>query len=170
LSIPTLNQIFVWSAVIFAALSALAGAGAIFTQNILDDRRTVEISAIKARRLLEDQKLAIITRLESTRGRVGFYSRLMDSEGFDFAEQIAAVFRDAGWTVVPTLKTSLNDLPGYVSLAIVGEAGELEQNANLIADALRAGELDVRNEPMREESLGGPREPNTVYVIVGRKR
>ena len=96
-------------------------------------------------------------------------SRLMDGESADFADDLAAVFREAGWTVVPTLRTSTNDFPGYVVLFGVGDAAGLEESARFVRTKLNQAGIDCRFEPIREESIGSLREDNTVYITVGRK-
>lgn len=128
------------------------------------------VEAVQPRRLSDEQRASLV-RFLSTRekGWIGFCSRLMDGESADFALQLSESFEEAGWQIRPQVKTSLNDFPGYVSLFRVGPDPALDAHASTVAAALVSAGVDCRVEAIEQSSIGGQIEPNSVYVVVGRR-
>jgi hypothetical protein len=74
---------------------------------------------------------------------------------------------EAGWPLAPTINTSPNDVAGYVSMFVTGD--NLEPRVEFICQALNSVGVECRREAIAENSIGGNRELNTVYIVVGRK-
>jgi hypothetical protein len=128
-----------------------------------------QLTGLRPRSLSEDQRRKLLSHLAAHReGSAGFCSRLMDGESSDFAEALASTFREAGWTVVPHLKTSLNDFPGYLSVFVTEEG--LDSRASIVQSALNSVGIECRREPIAESSIGGQKEPGSIYVVVGRQK
>jgi hypothetical protein len=92
---------------------------------------------------------------------------MLDGEAADYGDAIAAVFRDAGWEIVPPNRLLLLDLPGYVTLA--GTDLSLTALGDIVAAALNAAGIACRPEHVPEGQIGGPLQPNALYILVGRK-
>jgi hypothetical protein len=167
-TVETLNQIFRLSAVILPFFLAFVGFGALITGNIINARKDAEIQLLKPRSISEKQKTDLLQGLRNTRGRIGVISRLMDGESADYADQIAAVFAAAQWTIAPPVRSSTNDLPGFVTLT--------DTNANLVdlgiavATALNAASIDCRPVQLPTHTIGGGLQPDTLYIVVGRQK
>jgi hypothetical protein len=89
---------------------------------------------------------------------------LMDGEA---RESLGEAFRAAGWEVGPINAQSLNTFAGYMVLGAAD--ARMGPSLDMVAAALRSIGIDVRNEPIREGSLGGQFLPDTGYIIIGRK-
>lgn len=126
-----------------------------------------QINTLQPRHLSEAQEKQLTATLATTKGKVGFMSLLLDGESADFADDLATVFRDAGWDVVPTVRTSLNNFSGFVTIGVTGEG--LDEIADFVCKALNLAGITCKYENIQPNSIGGELEPNTVYVIVGRK-
>ena len=161
-------QILSWSVVLLTILAAFASGGAIITGKILDKRKEIQIAELQPRTLTDTQRSELLNIIAEQSGKIGFYSRLMDGESSDFADSLASVFAEAGWTVAPTIHTSLNDFPGFLSIFVTGE--NLGPTASFICESLQRIGMDCHPENIKDSSLGGVRELDTVYVVVGRKR
>jgi hypothetical protein len=61
----------------------------------------------------------------------------------------------------------LLDLPGYVTLA--GTDPSLVALGDIVAAVLNAADIVCRPEHVPEGQVGGPLQPNTLYILVGRK-
>jgi hypothetical protein len=154
-----------------AALIAL-GLGLSISGELLSWKRTkgleAELHAVQPRSLSDQQRANLISTLAGGhKGSVGFCSRLMDSESADFADQLSSTFAEAGWPLAPTINTSLNDVAGYVSMFVTGD--NMEPRVQFIRQALNSVGVECRPEAIAENSIGGKREPSTVYIVVGRK-
>jgi hypothetical protein len=147
------------------ALSLLGEILAWRTNEALEAR----LRSVQPRSLTPEQKAALLSSLSTgEKALVGVCSRLMDGESADFADEIASVFADAGWTLVAPLRSSLNDLPGHLSIFVTGDG--LEAPADFICRVLTDVGIDCRYASIAENSIGGTREANTIYVVVGRKK
>lgn len=166
MEIENIHQILLWSSVVFAVLAAAASGGTILTGKIMDAKKDLEISRLKPRTLSPDQASKLLASLSDMKGKVGFFTRLMDGEGADFAGQIEAVFHSAGWEVVPRSATSLNDFTGFVTLFVTGD--DLGLKANRICTALNSVGITCKKQEIKENSIGS-RLPDTIYIVVGRK-
>ena len=95
----------------------------------------------------------------------------MDGEGKDFANELAAIFELAGWSIVGIGGSSLNDLPGRVTVAIDAKGGaELLKTADRLCDVLNNRVGVPCGGDLKPNSLGGPLEPGVIYVVIGRKQ
>jgi hypothetical protein len=104
-----------------------------------------QLTQTRRRSLSSEQRATLQTRLVAGEpATVGVCSRLMDGESADFAAELAAVFKTAGWPAAPPIKTSLNDLAGYLSLFVTGE--NLERRAVFICSALNEVGIECRVE------------------------
>lgn len=174
MSIEVLHSVFAWVAIVAAVLAAIATIGTWWTGKVVDQRQAAKIAAlehevavVQPRRLSDDQHQRLIERVSQHKGKVGMASHLMDGESSDFANMLGSAFAAAGWEVVPQLRTSLNDLPGFLSVFVTGP--NLEATANVVCQALKDVGLDCHPEQIAEGSIGGAREADTVYIVVGRK-
>jgi hypothetical protein len=136
MTLEALNQILKWTVAVLPFALAFAGVGALITGNIITTQKEAEIQSLKPRAVTETQRRDLLHRLNNSHGRVGFMTRLMDAESGDYADQLADIFKAAGWDIAPTVKTSLNDLPGFVTLAATNP--NLAALADTVANALNA--------------------------------
>jgi hypothetical protein len=168
LNLETLNPFFKWTAAVLPFALAFAGVGALITGNKIAARKDAEIQALKHRTVSEEQRIKLLDRLRHVRGKIGFMSRLMDGESGDYAAQLAGKFKEAGWEIAPMLRHSLNDLPGFVTLA--GTSPKLASIGDTVANALNDVGIDCHPEFIDPHSVGGGAEPDTLYVVIGRKK
>ncbi len=176
MTLENLHNFFIilgWST---AFLAAIGGAGSWITGNIIDNAKDQKIIALKEKvqnlepRILSDaQKKRLIEKLKTYEGskRIAFYSRMMDRESAGFADQLAQTFKDAGWDVGATNRSSLNDFPGFLSLFVVGNPPKTLPS--FVQLAFREIEIDCHSENIKENSLSGLRDQDRVYVVVGSK-
>ena len=72
----------------------------------------------------------------------------------------------AGCIIPDPIKTSLNDLPGYVAITPHGQVAN--DVTDLLLNVFRAGNIPAKAETLNENSIGvwyG----NVIHVVVGRK-
>jgi hypothetical protein len=170
MNVPLWHSIFIWMSIGAGVLTVLAGIGTWWTSRILGEQRERQIAELQPRRISVSQRARLVELARQRPNRIGFVSRVQDGESADFADHLAAAFRDAGWNVAPTLRTSTNDFPGYMVLFAVGDEAALAETARFVRSTLQQAGIDCRFEPLREESIGGERQDDTVYITVGRKR
>jgi hypothetical protein len=161
------KQIFQFTGIIASALALLSGIGIVLTSRIIDQRKDAEIRRLHPRTISDDQRRRIISALGGRTGRIGVSTKMLDGEAADYGDAIAAVFRDAGWEIAPPNRLLLLDLPGYVTLA--GTDPSLAALGDIVAAALNAAGIVCRSEHVPEGQVGGPLQPNTLYILVGRK-
>jgi hypothetical protein len=183
------SQILLWVSIVLPILAALAiGAryyveryekklsGGITSAAIQQARQDAsearsELSALKERtaprRLSPEQRQAMLPFIAKLRGRpVAFACRLMDGESCDYASELAALFLQAGCQVPEPIKTSLNDLAGYVALSPYGKVDT--EIVQLLTSAFQAAGIAARIEAIKENSVGAWYQ-DVVHIIVGRK-
>lgn len=161
--------------IIAISISFLSASGLLYTRKAIDREKGAKISSlqnelkiVQPRHLSSDQKTRLLSKLSTRKGKVGFIIRTFDGESADFAEEIATAFRSAGWEVVPTNRTYLDDSPGFLNILLTSK--NLEETANFIIQSFKEINIDChRGEKIREGSLSGVFQPGTVYVVVGRK-
>jgi hypothetical protein len=168
MTLEALNQILKWTVAVLPFALAFAGVGALITNNMINARKDAEIQSLKPRAISETQRRELLHRLTNSHGRVGFMTRLMDAESGDYADQLADIFKAAGWDIAPTVKTSLNDLSGFVTLTATNP--NLAGLGDTVANALNAAGIDCHPQPIEPNSVGGGAEPDTLYIVVGRKK
>ena len=119
------------------------------------------------RHLSAKQKAAMERPLSKLKGRtVAFAFRMMDGESSDYTVELVQLFRDAGCVIPDPIKTSLNDLPGYVAITPHGQVAN--DVTDLLLNVFRAGNIPAKAETLNENSIGvwyG----NVIHVVVGRK-
>jgi hypothetical protein len=133
------NKWLSWAAIILPLLTVAASAGALYTHSILNTRAAAEIEALKPWRLSDEQQRKLMEELRSFQaGKIAFAHRVMDGEGREFAEQLAGIFKSVGWSIGGIGGSSLNDLPGKVTVAIdaASSGGEFLKTADRLCDAL----------------------------------
>lgn len=119
------------------------------------------------RRLSDAQRAAMLPVLAILKGHpLGFACRMMDGESCDYAAELATFFLDAGCQVGEPIKTSLNDLPGYLAVVPRGKADR--EVAKLLARDLDAAGIPARLEEIKAESVGAWYD-DAIHIIVGRK-
>jgi hypothetical protein len=164
----SLSQLFSWAAITFSILAALSTGLALHFRTLSSKAQNDEINRLKPRNITDTQKSALKKRLAETKGTVGFISRLMDGEGRDFAQELAGVFTEAGWTVHSIAGNSLNDFPGYI-VGVVSEESLLPQ-LNFVRTALNESGIDCRLEEIKPNSIGGGFLTGVIWLVVGRKK
>ena len=108
--------------------------------------------------------LRLLANLE---GRsIAFACRMMDGESCDYADELAAFFLEAGFKVPEPIKTSVNDLPGY--LAIVSRGSVDDDLRTLLLDTFEAARIPARIESIDPATVGAWYD-DVVHVLVGRK-
>jgi hypothetical protein len=141
----------------------------IFTQNQIGGQVAHSIINVgpQPRHLSVEQQRAMLPFLEKLRGRpVAFACRMLDGESCDYAVELATFFLHAGCQVPEPIKTSLNDLPGYLVLTTYGKVDT--DIPELLARVFQAAGIPVRIEAIKEKSLARWYQ-DVVHVIVGRK-
>jgi len=94
--------------------------------------------------------------------------RMMDTESYNYAEQLVSVFRKAKWKIIETNRSFLDDIDSDVVVAITDN--EQIEVANQIIFALNnVGIAAKKLTKIRENSFSGA-QPNTIYLIVGAKK
>src|SRR5439155_4820717 len=110
---------------------------------------------------------AMAPLLTKLKGRpVAFAFRMMDGESSDYTTELVQFFREAGCQVPEPVKTSLNDLPGYVAITPHGQVDG--DTSDLLLDTFRAAHIPAKAEALKENSIGMWYD-NVVHVVVGRK-
>jgi hypothetical protein len=119
------------------------------------------------RRLSAEQRTTMLPALIRLKGcLVGVACRMMDGESCDYATELATFLLEAGCRVGAPIKTSLNDLPGYLAVVPYGNADP--ELAKLLVNAFAADGIPARLETIEVKSVGSWYD-NAVHVIVGRK-
>jgi hypothetical protein len=162
-----LKTIFQFMAMAGSALALISVVGIFFTSRVVDAGKDAEIQRLKPRSLTDDQKNRLRTIVASKKARIGISSKLLDGESADFADQISAVFREAGWEIVPPNRTSMLDLPGFVTLLVTDPA--LASLSDFIAASLKTVGISCQRQDIAAGKIGEPIQPNAIYVVVGRK-
>jgi hypothetical protein len=183
------SQILLWIAVLLPVLGAIAVGARYYVERYekqLSSRMTsaaiiraheqassarsdlIQLRAkIAPRAMSEEQRRAMLPLIESIKGRpVAFACRMMDGESCDFGNELARFFLSAGCQVPEQIKTSLNDLPGYLAITAHGAADQ--QVAYSVLAAFKAAGIDARIEVVPQNSVGGWYN-DVVHVVVGRK-
>jgi len=162
-----------WSA---AFIAAVGGLGSWITGSMIDKAKNKEIAVLETqvqslgpRTLNADQKQKLIEKLKTYNDvkRIGFYSRMMDRESAAFADILSETFKEAGWDVALTNRSSLNDFPGFLSIFTVGKPPKTL--VKFILEAFQEIGVDCHSENIKENSLSGKRELDRVYIVVGSK-
>lgn len=119
------------------------------------------------RQLSATQRAAMLPLIEKLKGRpVAFACRMMDGESCDYATELAAFLLSAGCQVPEPIKTSLNDLPGYLAITTRGQVDP--QLGNQLLAAFMAAGIPAKVETVKENSMGAWYN-DAVHVVVGRK-
>lgn len=126
-----------------------------------------KIREIQPRSLTGAQKSTLIKLISQHEGRIGFISRFMDGESREYADQLEAAFKEAGWQIGRANQSFLGDLKGYMTMGTTGD--NLEATARIIQEALKSIGIELRNDVIRKGSYSGTLEENYVYIFVGRK-
>ena len=155
-----------------AVMGGMFGWGAFIVSNRIGNLQTAEIQTLQPWHLLEDQQKKLTEELHSlSPGNVVFSHRLMDGDGEDYAKEIAAIFKSAGWSIGGIGGSSLNDLPDKVAVATApGSGAELLKTADNVCNALKGAGIPSVAEDLKPNSLGGPLEPGIIYIVIGRKQ
>jgi hypothetical protein len=120
------------------------------------------------RSVLPEQKAKLAQLLPpSTTFQIVAACRLMDTESYNYAEELIGVFKDLKWQIGKTNQTFLDDIQGDVVVAIT-EDGQ-RPVADRISKALNEIGIKTSYETIRKESISGI-QANTVYLIVGARK
>ncbi|MBZ9572261.1 hypothetical protein KJA15_02950 [Patescibacteria group bacterium] len=162
-----LQTIFNGLIILGIILSAIGTIGQIYINKKIEKEFQQELKKVQPRHLSISQKNQLTVTLSKKKGKVGLVSRLLDGESLDFAEEIASVFKDAGWNVLPTNQTSLNDYTGFLKIFVTGK--NMDSVVNLISQTFNEVGIDLRSGEVKPSSIGGSLQADTVYIVVGRK-
>jgi hypothetical protein len=93
--------------------------------------------------------------------------RITDTEGYNYAEELANLFRKANWKVAEINRTFLDDISGDLTFAITSDdqIAEVERIFNIF----KAIGLNCKPEKIRENSISGIL-PNSILLIIGSKK
>ena len=183
------SQLLLWVSIVLPSLGALAAGARYYVErhekqlssrvtNSAIQRATQdaaaacsELSEFKEktapRHLLPEQRKALLSAFAALKGRpVAFASRLMDGESCDYAMELATLALEAGCQVGEPIKTSVNDLPGYLAIVSHGKADR--RIAEVLSSAFDTAAIPAKIEAIKENSVG-VWYPDEVHVIVGRK-
>jgi len=156
-------------AIVLMALSLISAIGIWYTGRIVGSERQKQITALQPRSLSEIQRTQLIESLSLLKGHsVVFVTRLMDGESANYAAQLEEAFTEAGWNVGPMNRTLLEDFPGFITAAVSNDVKAKERLFSVRDAFLKAG-IDFRHTPIQPNSLSIQFQPDTVYVLVGRK-
>jgi hypothetical protein len=97
--------------------------------------------------------------------QIAFACRMMDGESCDYATELAGFLANVGCQVPDLIKTSLNDLPGYLTISTRGQVDPYLGNELLAA--FTAAECR-EGRTVKENSIGTWYN-DAVHVVVGRK-
>lgn len=165
------------STIIALAVSLISAIGIYGTGKIIErenqeiiSRLETRLKAVQPRSISESQRETLIETLGTIKGhRVAFITRLMDSEGADFARELGIAFNQAGWEVGQTNKTWLDDSIDFVTAAVPDDGINYDETLNVIKGAFLKAGIDFRLTSIRKNSISLQTQPNTVYIFVGRR-
>jgi hypothetical protein len=164
--------------IVGAIMGGICGWGAFTVSNRIGDLQAAAlghaqqtIDTLKPWHLSDDQQKNLTEELRSfSAGKILFAHRLMDGEGEDFAEQLAAIFKASGWSIVGIGGNSLNELPGKVTVAIDARSGAgIWETADRLCRALTRVGIPCGGD-MKPNSLGGPIGLGEICIVLGRKQ
>ena len=130
------------------------------------------IVASSDRTLSSDQIDLLKHVLSQSTGKVALKSKLFDSEAKNYANQLAEVFRLAGWQVGPNSHDLLDDfLNDEINIFMTGSDST---SSVIIYPVLRISAFDqakirYRSEQPRTGSFGGNLQEDTLYLEIGSK-
>jgi len=121
------------------------------------------------RKLTEGQSKTLLNLLSfESKFQVAGMCRMMDTESYNYAEQLVSVFRNAKWKVRETNRTFLDDIDSDVVVAIT-ENEQIEVANQIILTLNKVGIAAKKLDKIREKSFSGA-QPDTIYLIVGTKK
>lgn len=142
-----------------------------YQQDLIEkDKRIEELKKqVSPRQLTEEQKTELLRKLSAmNKIPITITSRLSDSEGNRFAEQIAAIFRASGWDVKGVGSGYLDDTSGDVTFAVTDQ--EQVSIVDELMNILNQSNIRCLSDKIREGSIGGGVEPGHILMIVGSKK
>jgi len=121
-------------------------------------------------RELTDQQSAELIKLLSfeSKFQVAGMSRAFDTESYNYAEQLASVFKKAKWKVGQTNSSFLDDIESDVVVAVT-ENEQIDVANQIILILNKVGIAAKKLDKIRENSFSGAK-PNTIYLIIGTKK
>jgi len=168
MNISALNSFFIILLISGAIATAVGTVGSIYTNKKINQEKDTEIISLQPRHLTSSQKDQLVAMLSTEKGKIGLASRMLDGESSDFADELSLAFKEADWEIVSPNRSSLNDFPGFLSIFVVGK--NLDSKADFISQSLQKIGIDCRPESIQQGSIGGALQPDTIYIVVGRKR
>jgi hypothetical protein len=197
-SIESWKSFFEWSSVVLVAGTVIAGAGAVITgrvtnerqkvvlrgldKGILEARRDLEAERIKRleleakiapRRLSGDQKSSLVKAFSGDPGAIVVVSSMDDSDSADFADDFESALRSAHWDTV----RSTNHLTREYGV-LVGTYIGTKPNSGAAADAKQIKEaLESIGVAYREKTFDETDEKTVTpyfqlgcaYLVIGHK-
>lgn len=188
-SLRNWSQALLWISVALPVLGGLAAGARYYVdrnEKQISSRLTeskiqsAKIEAADARREVDDLKLKsaprsisvtqraeLIAKLKAFNGQpIAISCKMMDGESCQLAMQLIDIFREAGYQVSDLAKTSLNELPGYITVTFFGntEPSALKQ----IVSILNSSGIHTKYEKINANSLGMEHE-NIIHIVVGSK-
>lgn len=121
------------------------------------------------RQLTEEQSKTLPNLLSfKSKYQVAGMCRMMDTESYNYAEQLAAAFRKAKWKVRETNRSFLDDIDSDIVVAIT-ENEQIEIANKIILTLNKVGIAAKKLDKIRENSFTGA-QTDTIYLIVGTKK
>jgi hypothetical protein len=120
------------------------------------------------RSISQNQETALLRNLSFEPGcQIGVASRILDHESFNYAEQIANIFRKAKWKVAPIIKNYLDDTENDVAMLVTDT--KQKETALKLLNILNGVGIKTNSEIIKENKMTDI-QPNTIYLIVGSKK
>ncbi len=153
------------------ATTALSERNAILSKELNASKQLIAKLEKKTspRELTEEQNKTLANLLSfQSKYQVAGMCRMMDTESYNYAEQLASAFRKAKWKVRETNRSFLDDIDSDVVVAIT-EDEQIEIANKIILSLNKAGIAAKKLDKIRENSLSGA-QADTIYLIVGSKK
>lgn len=175
MSITLLHSIFIGMTIAGAVFTAIGVFGNWRTGAIINQAKDGEILKLQKniielqpRKIITEQRLKLVESLSKKKGKIGFISKLLDSESEDFATELSEIFREAGWqTVEPINRTLLDDFEKGLNIFA---KPELKEYADLVVKSLNEVGILIWPQPIRDGSLSGNFDENAIYIAVDSKK
>jgi hypothetical protein len=112
----------------------------------------------------QKDKLSAFLRA-SLKGKMTIFASASVSDATDYAKEIAKVFAETGWQIPPVLT------PLFVGGDVTGtwitvRGPDVPQAAQIVFEALKAANIQIRDQAMGDNSPNGPA-PDEVWLKIG---
>ena len=174
MNIYLLNNIFTYLLIFGAIFTAVGIIGGWKTGAIINTAKDDEISSLQhkvielqPRKITTEQRMRLIEILSKKRGRIGFISKLLDTESKTFATDLMKIFQESGWqTIEPINQTLLDDFDKGLNIFA---KPELKEYADLVVISLNEVGILIWPQLIREGALSGVLDEDAIYIAVDSK-